>query len=565
VAEDFITPAIRNGGTGSVQVGEVRAPDYRSLQAPILPSTDLPDNGVAARAAALHKALTDFEEISHGYGKKAAETLGARAGAAAGASGNPNFRTGFASLTAAGQSYNSSALTAYLIENQAQIDATATSHVINANKNPDHFTTTFTAARDAAVNAAPPFARPELMRAWNEKLAWGKAAVTGQFLTDQKESQRKTYEERINKDISRVAAFSVSENPADKAQLDHEHDALTGLIQDGATQGLYSQADADAMQYNATKGILRQGFSIQVDQALREGGPDGATKVLQLTEALRERHLANLADPKQPIALTEDEFKQMEADAKNRIKEAGAAESYAKQKLKNDTAERQRINGALYAADAAEGVTTRHRLADAARRGDISEASMRNSIALLTGHETEEKSDERQIWAATTDPTFLDWSDDQINALHGVNTHDKIALRDMRDKRNANWEGEPIVRRQKERFTDEFSLPKGTSTLLLTDDQKNALHRVNEDFLTRMELVKDSEKKARAPEIADQVIKSYHRKTAAADAKMWDSQITYYRNNHGPGAQQEDPDPKHYQETLNDLIRRRDAALEAAK
>lgn len=532
MADDLIPPQIRNGGTGSVSVGGVTAPDYRQIQAPEQVRTDLPDDGAAQRAAALGTMFKEFEGISGDIYTKVQTHAGALAGAASGDTGNPQYRQGLARFTAYGQAFNNAATGAYAVQAEAQADDNAARLRVQANNNPDTFNATYSAVRDAVLKSAPADAVPMLSELYNKRLATGLAAIRGDQLTEQRTLQRQTYDEGVSRLTSRVAILQGSENPQDQLEAADEHVKLSLLIDGGVNAGLYSKAEGEAMNVNAMRAVTAQVFQTQVDREL--GRPDG--DVITLLDNFRKAHQTNLASPNEPPVLSEPEFQKLMADATTKIKEQNTLIALSKREGKTAEQLRWEAGDKQYTSLALQGQLT-DRLIDAAvRSSDLKPETARTLHSLINGGGGPSKSDPAAYARVVHDPNFLDYTGDEIAALPGVSVSDKLNLVKEQERRRTNWEGTQSVKQAKDSISAALKILPGTPTAALSDAQRRGLTDASQEFTQLMNDTDPAKRDSAASSIAQTVVKHTQMREAAADVTGLTKAKENFIKSHGPGS-----------------------------
>ena len=512
---DNIIPTQITGGTGPAPTtGNIRAPDYRQYQSAPEVRTDLPNAGFGQRAAALAQTFKDFEGVAGNVYTKVETQAGALAGAASGATGSPEYKQGFARLTAYGTAYNNAATGAYAIEAEAQADSAAARLRVAANKDPGTFATTFTAYRDAVLKNAPPLAVPMLTELYNKHLAQNLAAVAADQLTDQREQQSKTYLTGIATQTSRVATLQGSANPQDQLAAQDEQVKLNLKIEGGVNSGLYSRAEADAMHLNAMRTITEQVFSTQVDNALAH--PEQGD-VVQLMERFRQSHIDNLSDVAksaepgaQPI-LSQPEFDRLMSEAKQKVQQQRMLDYYAKaegktaEQLKYEAGDKD-MTGRLL-----QGTLTVGALAGAVRNGDVTPEvarTLRNQI--LQGPVA--RSDPRAMLDAQNDPNHLDWTNDQIAALPDISNPDKIKLGQQFEKERRDWQGTPEAKQGTIAIAAALKIKPGVERAMLSEDQRNAQDAALQEYTARMNAMDPAKRRTSALSTAQDVVHGIQQK-----------------------------------------------------
>lgn len=295
MADDLIPPQIQNGGAGSVQVGGVRAPDYRQLQEPEQIDVRMIDrdaDGVIAsahqRAAALAGAFKDFDNVVQGVTTPLLRQAGARAGAAAGMAGNPQPKTGLASITEYGSAYDAAAHVTYTNEVQQHAAQTLDQIEQDSPGNPIAFQTRAQAVMDAAVKQAPPIYAPEVQQMYALRIQAGVTRLRGQAIegakTDALDSYLSTVDSRINTAVQTASALPEDQQTAVMAKLSADNQAqLAALVKAGAiSQGKadllaekFSNSAQDAVHKNYTTNIVNHMMDIA-----RSGDVDASNRAL---------------------------------------------------------------------------------------------------------------------------------------------------------------------------------------------------------------------------------------------------------------------------------------------
>lgn len=513
--------------------------DYRQLQAPEQVRTDLPDNEAATRAAALGRVFREFEGVSADVLQSTQTQAGALAGAAAGDTGHPQYKQGFARLTTYGRAFNNAATGAYAVQAEAQADDSAARLRVQANNNPDTFRATYSAVRDAVLKTAPAEAVPMLTELYNKRLAAGLAAVAGDQATEQRTLQRQAYDEGVSRLTSRVAILQGSENVQDQLAAQDEHVKLSLLIDGGVNAGLYSKAEAESMHINAMRQITAQVFSTQVDRELAK--PDG--DVVTLLDNFRKAHIANASNPNEPPILSEPEFQKLMADATTKIREQNLL--LAMNKREGKTAEQLRFEAGdqQYTSLLLSNQLTDKALDAAVRSGDLKPERATALHALMLGNTGRPTHTDAVSYARITrDPNFLDMSAEDLASHPGVSSTDLVNLVKEQDRRKAGWEGTQASKDAVRTITTELKLPTGAGAAMASDEQKKAAERAHNEYVQLMNDTDPARRDGAAMSVAQTVIKHAKQREAASDASMYEQGKQNYIKAHGPGSAEPAPD-----------------------
>lgn len=529
----IITPPPANGGTGAVQAGAVRAPDYRQLQQPEqgVPSWALSRDaeGIGHEAQALGQLFREFEGVSGDVAKKAELQNGALAGAAAGATGHPQYKQGLERFTAYGQAFNNAATGAYAVEAEAQADDAAARLRVQANNDPSHFATTYAAVRDGVLKAAPAQAVPILTEIYNKRLAEGMAALSGAQATEQQKLQRDTYMMGVQRQTSRVATLSATGNPQDEAKAADELTKLTLLIHGGVNAGLYSSAEAEALRVSSMRAITSQVFETQMDNELAR--PDGDP--IGLLQRFTEAHQANLKNTGQPALLSDQEYQKLLRGGLTKIYEHNAAVAFSKKQSVTQEQLRRQAGEQEYTVKLLSGQLTMKALEAATANGDLKPSkALELRSALLRPNQG--KSDPKALYEAYTNPENLDWSPADVLALQGINDTDKLKLVEHIQKQRDSWDGTQQSKHARQAINAALKIPPGTPYAALSDDQRTAALRAQQEYTNEMNAADPAHRVGLAGAIAQKVIAHVHQEQAAEDLKTWSSAKQNFIDTYGP-------------------------------
>lgn len=535
MADDLIPPQIRNGGTGSVQVGGAGGRDYRDVQSPENVRTDLPDNGAAARAAALSGLFKEFEGVSSDVYNKVQTHAGELAGAASGATGSPGYKQGLERFTAYGRAFNNAATGAYAVQAEAQADDAATSQRIKANNNPDTFVATYTATRDAVLKNAPADAVPMLTELYNKRLAQGLASIRGDQLVEQKNLQRKTYDEGIQRDTSSVAILQGSENPQDHLEAADQWVKLSAKINGGVTSGLYSTAEAQAMEINAHREVTAQVFQTQVDKELAR--PDGHTDIL--LNNFRSAHIANLSNPNEPPILSEAEYQKLMQDATTKIREARLLQEM--EKVQGQTAERLKHEAGddQYTSQFFQGGLTVRGIDNGLRNGDLTAPMARTLYGLVEGNIANGKGNTTLLFKLHNDPGLLDMKPADVLRYvgpGGLNGTQAETLAKEIDTRNNGYENTQQFRQGRDAIGAELKIPPGDHIDSLDPEKAKAYVNAVQEYRHIIDATDPAKRTQSMATAAETAITHIRQREATSQITQFQNDIKAQTSSHGPGS-----------------------------
>lgn len=257
---------------------------YRDQVAPAQLDTFPVNDGGAQRAEALANTFRSFQGASFQIGSKLRSDQGAKAGQEAGATGTPDFKTGWKTLTAFGSAYNDAATRSYAIKADGDAAVTAARLEEEANNDPELFKTTLTAARDATIQAAPPEARGVLADIYNQRLSAGYVRVQGAQMAEIHKQAVATLSEGVDQQIATTAEKLASRDPIMREQGVIEHEKGTMMIDSARVDGTISAAQADALHQSMTYQIIAGTHLAEFSQVLDDPHGDPAAYIQNLDD-----------------------------------------------------------------------------------------------------------------------------------------------------------------------------------------------------------------------------------------------------------------------------------------
>ncbi len=521
-------------GPDTAPGGKPYGVDYRQLQEPeqgVAPFELTRDAaGIGREAQQLGDTFREFEGVAGAVTRKAQLHAGALAGAAVGATGHPQYKQGLERFTAYGEAFNNAATGAYAVQAEAQADDAAARLRVQANDDPQHFATTYSAVRDGVLKHAPADAVPILTEIYNKRLAEGVAALSGAQAAQLQQVHRGIYMEGIQRQTSRVAALEASHDPVSQAQAADELTKLTLLIDGGVHSGLYSPAEADALRVGSMRAITSQVFSTQMDNEIANGGdPVG------LLQRFMDAHEANLKNTKEAPLLSDQEYQKLVRDGLTKMYEHNATIAFAKKQGVTAQEMRWQHGEQEYTVKLLSGQLTEQALATAVANGDLKPSIARSMRGLLI-HGSQAKSDPRALYEAYTNPDNLDWTASDVLALPGINDTDKLKLMEHIQKQRDGWDGTEQSKHARQAINAALKIPPGTPYAALSQDQRTAALRAQQEYTSEMNATDPAKRVGLAMTIAQKVIGQVHQQQAVDDLKTWNSARQNFINMYGPGS-----------------------------
>ena len=501
--------------TGTGPRGEAPRPgvDYRQLQNPVMPLSpdQLPSTGRVQEAEQLAATLKNFSGKVQDFAVQRATQAGAIAGAAAGQTGTPALKDGLTRFSAYNQAYNNAALRSYLIETSIATDAQAATLQIEANKNPGTYLATATAARDAAIKAAPVQAQGEIAEMWNKHIAQGSANVSAANANDIVDRQRTLVDVDIGVSTNKIAKLQadamITGNPTSMAEAADENTKLFARIQAAANTGTISQVEAAGRIAAAHRSIFEQTWVSQFEHELNTSpDPQAALKIID------KFHAANVAN----TVLSEDEEHKLSIRMFSDLKEQNLVVAKLKSLSKSDEQLKYEVGDKVYTGLYLTGQLTEAKLAQGVANSDIKPERATGLVQLMKNANTEAKSDQRVINKIKLDPQFLDKTDDEIIRTPGINAKDAGTLIAERDKRNTTYEGTQEFKDGVAQINRALKILPGPTGMLSEADRKRQTDAIG-DYHDAVKNTDPAKRSVNMAALAQQAITNANARAAAAD------------------------------------------------
>ena len=501
--------------TGTGPRGEAPRPgvDYRQLQNPVMPLSpdQLPSTGRVQEAEQLAATLKNFSGKVQDFAVQRATQAGAIAGAAAGQTGTPALKDGLTRFSAYNQAYNNAALRSYLIETSIATDAQAATLQIQANKNPGTYLATATAARDAAIKAAPVQAQGEIAEMWNKHIAQGNANVSAANANDIVDRQRTLVDVDIGVSTNKIAKLQadamITGNPTSMAEAADENTKLFARIQAAANTGTISQVEAAGRIAAAHRSIFEQTWVSQFEHELNTSpDPQAALKIID------KFHVANAAN----TVLSEDEEHKLSIRMFSDLKEQNLVVAKLKSLSKSDEQLKYEVGDKVYTGLYLTGQLTEAKLAQGVANSDIKPERATGLVQLMKNANTEAKSDQRVINKTKLDPQFLDKTDDEIIRTPGINAKDAGTLIAERDKRNTTYEGTQEYKDGVQAINRALKILPGPTGMLSDADRKRQTDAIG-DYHDAVKNTDPAKRSVNMAALAQQAITNANARAAAAD------------------------------------------------
>lgn len=367
---------------------------------------------------------------------------------------------------------------------------------------------------------------------YNKRLANGMAAISGDQQTEMRNTQKATYDEGVQRQISRVAVLMGSPNAQDQVSAQDEQVKLSLLIDGGKNAGLYSDAEAQAMHISSQRAITGQVFESQFNQAL--SSDDGGVKAVALLDNFQKAHIENISDSTKPAILSEPEYQKLYADGITKLREYNLAMSSIRRDGKSAEDLRFEAGDKQYTSMLLSHTLTDKDLDGATRSGDLKPEVARALHNQLLNGPTEVKTSPTTLFKLHTDPDFLNMTDGDLANYPGLAKKDALDASKEIARRNGSWEGTQSSKQAMGAISAALKIPAGTPAASLSDDERKALVNAQQDYIQRMNALEPAKRDGAAGTVAQEVIKASQQRQAASDARDFTAGKQSYIDRHGP-------------------------------
>jgi hypothetical protein len=478
---------------------------YRQLQSPEQVDTQTVDVGGSTAANSLAHALKSFEGVVSDIGAGIQKRSGEDAGAAAGASGNPKFKSGFWSQTAYAQAYNNAALRSYAIRAEADAEDQASRLTVEAGTDPQKFAATFGAVRDQTLKNAPPEARAILSDLYNRHLAEGVAKLSQAQATEIRGQQRNDVSDGILRSTDRIAHLRSQDDLASSAQADQEEMRLQMLIDSAEKDGTISPIEAAATRKSVSYDITKQTVVAKFEKVLESpyGDPVGFIKKL--------KDFNQTSD-----VLPPDEEHKLETTLMATLREHNSLEAMQHSQA-NALQESMMAAGDREAtADLLAGRLTQRKLYDMVSQERISPAVARTLNNELSSGNT--VADDQKLKAHVR-LNVLDYSEQDILEMRGLSWQTKSDLIEQRRKDSEGWKGTQQAREAQARIDRSLGIPEGGLIGMLSGDKADQRDQAMTQWYNAVDALDPAERQSQVITMAEDVIGRYIRKNKASEAQ----------------------------------------------
>lgn len=476
---------------------------YRQLEAPALLDTSHVNTGGAEAATALANTFKAFEKTAAGLGAGIQQRRGTAEGAAAGATGKPEFQKGWRTLTAYGEAYNNSALRSYAVHAEADAEDTSARLEVEAGTDPTKFRATMEAVANSTIKNAPPEARAVLQDIYGKSLAAGLGRVSQRQAVESNKTARADTAEGIGRSVDRIAQWRASNDPALAVQADEEEVKLQMLVDAAVRDGTISQVEGAAVHKDAYNEIIKQTVTERFKKEIQNPYGDPVKFIRRVQE-----------ENKTSEALPPDEEEKLVGSLLTTLREENSLDAAGRAQQNAEADARHQLGDRTATAALLSNQLTQSTLLKMVESDDLEPATARTLLNELTSGDTA-KSDPKTLFS--TETNLLNMSEEDITTERGLTWADRSRLILKRREWASGWRGTQEGREGSERIDRALGLAPGITNALLSDDQKKQRERALTDWYTSVDALPPAERQAKSIAISEEVIGRTIRNTAQTE------------------------------------------------
>ena len=372
-------------------------------------------SGGAVAANSLADALGSFSRVSGSIGKDLNTKRGEKEGAAAGAEGAPEFKSGLRGLGAYAEAYNNSALRSYSIRMETDMHETAARLEAEAALNPETFRDSMDAVKKGVLSEAPVEAQPIIGQIYEQRAAEGLARIQTKLAADIREQDGILVAEQTAQYQERIAALRAQDTPEAAARAEEEELKLGMLIESAVRDGTFSEAEGAVVQRQAVRGVIAETVKARFAKEMEDpfGDPIGFIEdVIELSGGDAEQ------------ILTPEEEEDLQNELFGMLRDRNSL-SAAREKQEEEAIEARFVAGdTALTIDVIDGTATTQDLIEAMADERLKPArGLTLSNAMDSRKDMPAKSDPQTL--AEVEVNVLSYEEDDIWGLPGLSWSDR--------------------------------------------------------------------------------------------------------------------------------------------
>lgn len=478
---------------------------YRDLVRPSLVETGVVQSNAGSAAQALAETFKTFERVGSGFLADYSATKGQREGAAAGDSGNPNFRKGARALNIYGKAYNNAALRSYAVKSEVDAEETAARLEEEAANDPEKFRATFGKVRDETLKVAPPEARATLAEIYNRRLGAGTTRLVRAQAQEVRAEQRSSTAEGILRATDKIGQLKASDDPVDAFEAEEEELKLGMLINGAEADGTLSSTEALALRRESTLAVAK---NTVVARFVREfDDPYGSP--IDFIEQLREANKASEVLPPDEEAKVVDMLF-AELRDRNALRSARKTATTAEVQARYDAGDK--LATSLLLSDK----LSQRKLLSMVDSGDLEPTTARTLMnELETGATRLPKSNQEELFHVETN--LLSLEEEDIRSNSELTWADRARLVEKRREEATGWKSTQQAREGSDRIDRALGLAPGMSTKAMTVEEARQRDTALTEWYNLVEALPPAARQGQAIELAEQVTEKVIRSNARSE------------------------------------------------
>jgi hypothetical protein len=468
---------------------------FRNLVGPTpvnVAARSTPSGGVQ-QANTLAASFANFSRSAGAVAGNIRSDIGAKEGAAAGQSDDPEFRQGVRALTAYGKAYNNAALRSYAIRSESDLKEQSARLEVEAGTDVEAYANAMEEIRKGVLEEAPAEAHTVLNDIYQRSTSAGIGRINARLAEELRAEDRTLINDEIESLASEIAAFRAA---GDIVQSSLKETQLDMLIEGSQVDGTISPTEAAAVRRDVKKLITHEAILEQFRQELDD--PNGSA--VNFIEDLKEvNRVSEELTPKEEQALVNALFQEL--NERSRLANIRKGQEDAASVARFKAGERVATVGVL------RGEVSTAQLSDMVENGDL-EPSIGRTLANMNKSRAEAPAVSDPETLATYRVNLLSVTEEEIWNNEALNYDDRADLIEARREQAASWRNDPRAREGYQRIDRALDLQEGVPLRSLDEFELRALDNAKTEYFVQMEALPPEEREVKAIEVAERVIAS---------------------------------------------------------
>lgn len=467
-------------------------PSYRDTVRPALIDTNIPSDGSAEAAQSLANSFKQFERTGQEILGGISAEQGRRAGAEAGRTDDPAFRTGMKALTAYGRAYNDTATRSYAIKSEIDADAAATRLELEAGNDPEAFKATFGARRDAVLKEAPPEAREILGEVYDRRMAAGMQRLIGAQGEEMKAQARADVAEGVQRATDRIGQLRASNDPAQHVQAAEEEIKQNMLIDASVNDGTLSATEGGTLKIAASRAITQQTVQYRFRAEMDNPYGDPVGFIERVREANKTSEALPPAEEEKLVTGLLNELQE-----RNALAAAGARDQNTAQKARWALGDNFATNAMV------EGRLTSNKISQMLEEDQIDPSVARTLYnELQSGNDRPDDNKER----FSVETTLLEHTEQEIGENSKLSWKTRRELIEKRRQLATTWRGTQQAKEGADRIDRALGIVPGSlDSKMLSDVVKKQRETALTAWYDKVDALPEAERQAKSIEVAEQI------------------------------------------------------------